>query len=379
MADDRTIGYAWTPKQRSAYPSWLIGGLVAAPVVIATIILTLIAFGKAEPKKHMAEKKLPPEVPAPREPPRDPPAPDPKEKPRPGPAEPTTKPDRPPQTSPKRKPLPPPKPDFPEPTSAELAILKRINLYREIADVAQVTIDPALSHGCAAHAQYLLQNPHIRRLAVDDEDPDLHGFTEAGWKAAKVSQVHAWRGKQPAGWPATVVDYWMATFYHRIPLLSPDLKAIGVGFVTGERGDAGFLVVDCKSRAKPSGVVTATVFPADKQRDIPCFFGMGIGETPSPVPGKDNPAGVGFPVTVTFWNARRVENVRAVFRGPARQRINVWPSAPEYPSPATHLQQNTVCLIPQKRLTLGWVYTVEVSATVDGMDWKRTWSFTTAR
>ena len=381
VTDDAPIGYTWTPKPRSPYPTWLIGAFVAAPVIIGTAILVLFAFGTAQPKKPtpLAQKPAPqPEMPAPRRPEREQPAPIPKEERPPPPQQPAPEPKRPPQATPTPRPMPA-KPDFPKPTSAELAILERINRHREIAGVAQVTIDPALSHGCAAHAQYLLQNAFVPRLAVYDEDPELPNFSESGWKTAKMAHVYVWSGKPPAGWPATAVDYWMATFYQRVPFLNPDLEAVGVGFVSGERGDAGFLVVDCKSRVKPGGIVTATTFPADKQRDIPCFFGMGTSEIPSPVPGRDNQAGVGFPVTVTFWNAGRVQNVRAALRDPAQKKVPVWLSAPEYPSPAAHLQQNTVCLIPQKPLKLGPVYTVEVSATVDGMDWKRTWSFTTAR
>ena len=64
----------------------------------------------------------------------------------------------------------------------------------------------------------------LQGLGGHDESPALAGFSEAGRAAAKASAVAYGLGD-----PLDAVDGWMATLYHRVPLLDPNLKRVGFG------------------------------------------------------------------------------------------------------------------------------------------------------
>jgi uncharacterized protein YkwD len=174
---------------------------------------------------------------------------------------------------------------------AETQALDRINAYRKKAGLKPVSADPALSKGCVAHAQYLVKNadqPSAKSLGMHKEDPELPGYTKEGTKAAASSVIY------PAGDPVAAVDGWMATLFHRVPLLDPRLTKVGLGYAKSDQS-GGFFVVntsgrDGKDAAKP------VLFPADKQEDVPLNF---TAERPDSLPeSKDKIAG--YPITVIF-------------------------------------------------------------------------------
>jgi uncharacterized protein YkwD len=107
------------------------------------------------------------------------------------------------------------------------AILKAINTSRETAGLPPVELDAALSRGCLRHARYVVRNfdhPSVQGLGVHDEDPKLPGYTPEGRKAAQAAVIASLDPPQES------VEWWMASFYHRIPILDPDLKRVGFGF-----------------------------------------------------------------------------------------------------------------------------------------------------
>ena len=66
-------------------------------------------------------------------------------------------------------------------------VIDRINLHRKAAGLEPVALDPALSKGCAAHAEYLVRNvdhPSTQGLGLHSEDPKLPGYTKEGERAA---------------------------------------------------------------------------------------------------------------------------------------------------------------------------------------------------
>lgn len=108
----------------------------------------------------------------------------------------------------------------------EEKILARVNAVRKTAGLSQVRLDAALSRGCRAHARYLALNainPRTHGMAVHKEDAALLGATPQGARAADKSVIAVLLD------PRTCVDDWMATLYHRIPILAPDLERIGFG------------------------------------------------------------------------------------------------------------------------------------------------------
>jgi uncharacterized protein YkwD len=250
--------------------------------------------------------------------------------------------------------------------------LARLNAHRRAAGLPPVTLSAALSKGCLAHAEYLVTNtghPSIRGTGAHDEDPQLPGFSEAGRRTARHAVVAGIE-------PAVAVDGWMATLYHRVPLLGPELQTIGLGFTRG--GRSGWVaVLDVSGSHGQFASGTVVCYPADRQRDVPLAFPDG-GEFPNPLP-QTGPVRAGFPVTATFPRSATVRGVTASLRDAAGQPVAVWLSAPDRPANPSfpNHQGATVCLIPQRPLAANAAYTVAVAATVNDAAWTRSWAFTT--
>lgn len=116
----------------------------------------------------------------------------------------------------------------PDRYSADLdaKMLARVNAARKAAGLKPVRLDAELSRGCQSHARYLSLNqnrPAAQGLAVHHEDADLPGATPEGARAAKESVIAVLLD------PQTCVDGWMATLYHRVPIMTPDLERVGFG------------------------------------------------------------------------------------------------------------------------------------------------------
>ncbi len=105
-------------------------------------------------------------------------------------------------------------------------LLAQVNAVRKAAGLRAVRLDASLSQGCQSHARYLSLNanhPAGRGLAVHREDASLPGATPEGTRAAKASVIAIVLD------PQTCVEGWMATLYHRVPILTPNLERIGFG------------------------------------------------------------------------------------------------------------------------------------------------------
>ena len=105
-------------------------------------------------------------------------------------------------------------------------LLTQVNQARKDAGLAPVTMDPALSGPCQKHADYInrnLDHPKVQGLGIHDEDSTLPGATNEGARAGKAAVIAV------ISEPADSVAGWMATLYHRIPILDPELKRVGYG------------------------------------------------------------------------------------------------------------------------------------------------------
>jgi uncharacterized protein YkwD len=108
----------------------------------------------------------------------------------------------------------------------EEKILARVNAVRKLAGLSPVRLDPELSRGCRAHARYLAQNQRqaaVQGMGVHRQDEKLPGASPEGAKAAKESVIAVLLD------PYACVEGWMATLYHRIPILTPNLERVGFG------------------------------------------------------------------------------------------------------------------------------------------------------
>ncbi|MBI1916609.1 MAG: hypothetical protein HYS12_18025 [Planctomycetes bacterium] len=244
-----------------------------------------------------------------------------------------------------------------------LGVVAKVNAARRAAGLAPVALDLELSRGCFAHARYLLLNaghPSTRGLGMHNEDAKLPGHTPEGRRAGRDSVIAS--GVPPS---ASVED-WMATLYHRVPLLSPDLGRIGFGFVRG--GPNGWINVLNANAGR--GREPAVLFPGDGQKDVPLRLHADA-ETLATVPeAKGRRAG--FPITATFQAGRAVEQVEVALSTEEGKQVAFWM--------VTRPQDGarTICVVPYEPLRPATHYTVKMSALVGGRGWTEAWTFTTA-
>jgi uncharacterized protein YkwD len=105
-------------------------------------------------------------------------------------------------------------------------LLAEVNRARKIAGLSAVVLDDKLSGPCQKHADYVARNldhPKVQGLGIHDEEATLPGATPEGAKAGKAAVIAI------ISEPADSVAGWMATLYHRLPILEPGLKRVGYG------------------------------------------------------------------------------------------------------------------------------------------------------
>lgn len=244
-----------------------------------------------------------------------------------------------------------------------------LNQARKAAGLPEVKLSAELSLGCRNHSRYLVVNkgnPKIAGLKAHEESKDLKEYSEAGAKAAKASVIHF----VP---PSAAIHGWLASFYHRVPLLQPGLTEVGVGF--HNEGTDWACCIDCITGTKNGQNNQPVVYyPADGQIDVPLEFG---GEIPDPLPaGHKGPAG--FPLTITFTQQQNIRMVEFKLRDSQQADVPVYLSTPE--KPATSWEQwNSVCVFPQKPLAKGKTYEAELTCLMDRKPYKQTWKFTTEK
>ncbi|HZT80735.1 MAG TPA: hypothetical protein VFA26_10950 [Gemmataceae bacterium] len=164
---------------------------------------------------------------------------------------------------------------------------------------------------------------------------------------------------------------WEATFYHRLPLLKPDVRRIGFGHARRPGGGC-VTVLDAKTGVDSDKII---IFPPDKHRNIPLEYHGG--EAPHPVPEAQGQR-LGYPVSVAFPHGALLKNMTATLTaGRDRRPVPAWVSTPDRPLVKGRKDAMVYLLTkgPLKPLT---VYTVTVEGEVEGAAWKKTWTFSTA-
>ena len=230
---------------------------------------------------------------------------------------------------------------------------------------------PDLSLGARAHARYLELNPERLGLwpAAYEEDLRQDGYSAAGAWAGRHAVIHR------ASDPETALSDWMATFYHRLPLLHPGLFGVGVG----SAGDV--LVLDTGSLVLDPWQEHWIAWPPEGAEDVPLAYHA---TPPSPVPARDA-SEWGYPVTLQAFlpeqrNALHVELrlLRDTQEGGEPVACHVLdPRAPLF---SRRVPENAWGVIPEQRLDPDTRYTVIARIRGAGSsDGERRWSFVTAR
>jgi hypothetical protein len=239
-----------------------------------------------------------------------------------------------------------------------------LNLARNAAGMEPVTISDSLSRGCYLHAKYLAinsQSPLVGGMEAHKENSKLQGHTEEGAAAGANSVIHYVK-------PSEAIVGWIATFYHRLPLLQPALKEIGIAYYEGE--DRTVSLIDCISGANGSQKLPIVYYPGEDQADVPPAMGP---EIPHPM---ESPGSYGFPITIYFSEYQDVKEVYFKLLDNLGKPVACRVSTPE--EPATYFTQwNSICAIPEEPLLPHIRYTVRMACTLDGVRIKKEYGFTT--
>lgn len=253
-------------------------------------------------------------------------------------------------------------------------LLAKINQYRKRAGVEPVALDPSLNPGCLAHARYLVRNLHHRAtlgLGAHDEDLSLPGASVEGKRAGNAAVISIEDVDPLAG-----LDGLLATLYHRVALLHPHLRRIGVGCAQSNRLRWTTVVDVQRGRVAGSGP-NPVFFPVDGQTEVPLAFPTS-GEEPDPIP-EDRDGQAGFPITVTLPPEAVLRQAEGTLEEEGGNKVAAWFSAPEKPANPLFAkrQGSTVCLIPKDPLRPGTAYLVSLRGEVNGKKWHARWRFTT--
>jgi hypothetical protein len=236
-------------------------------------------------------------------------------------------------------------------------VLVQFNQWRLMNGLPAVTIDQALSEACNKHCEYMEKNGGL----THEEEKDKPGYTAEGAAAGARSCI----GEEG---PVESVHLFYATFYHRLPLIQPSTKAIGVG------SSAKYAAVDGLTRRDQRPWIYPVIVPAPNTYFHPTLFAH---EAPSPLPEGAPPAG--FPITLTFLTGKITDaNVELRLKDERGPVLPLYLSSPEHPAnPKRPDNRMTICAIPKSPLSPRTTYWVRATYKLDGDAREHVWKFNT--
>jgi hypothetical protein len=244
-----------------------------------------------------------------------------------------------------------------EPSPAEVMRLEvaAINRVRQLVGLLPVIVDEELSKACQAHADYIALNdghPDLEEGKIHEQNDKLPGASPEGKRAARDSLIN--RGGEATAGVAT----FLATFYHRIPLLDPSLSRIGFGLAYARKTATWATVVDVGSERRYERVL---VYPPEGATGMPRGSSLARFLAGPPQSASAQQVGRstewGLPVTLTYRGLRLSGEVRI--------------------EPVLLKEVSTVALVPAMHLKPKTTYKVTVSGTAFEKPYQKSWTFTT--
>lgn len=261
--------------------------------------------------------------------------------------------------------------ELPEPDDTALWVLDYINTIRRRAGLPPVTYDKRLGAAATQHAEYVAkegelthsQRPESPYFVAETPTERAHYFGYTGFGVSE--DLHAYVS------PEKAVEDWMAAPYHRIPILSPNVRHMGFGYVDSH---AALLLGYGSSLAKQAPPVR---WPYDGQTDAPTSWDGR--EEPTPLrlyPHVTPPVGPAISLQYGF-DALRLSLEKATLTESNGQDIPVMVFSPDNDDRLRY----AAFIIPYEPLKPGTRYTVEMKGKVTyetgTRDFVERWSFTT--
>ncbi|KAF0246043.1 MAG: hypothetical protein FD180_1037 [Planctomycetota bacterium] len=246
-----------------------------------------------------------------------------------------------------------------------------LNEYRKKCGLPPCVFSATVSAGAQRHSEYLVKNeghPSTEGLGAHNEDPALPGYTPEGQRAGGASDI----GQVP---PVASMINMLGTFYHRIPLLSPHLKKVGIGWATKPGAtDLGWCVIDCGTGVGPRNdkLLQLVAYPAPGATDVQRAFDD---ELPDPIPaGEDHKNGEA--ITLSWFGEGQITGgeMEVKVNGTA---VEGYFTTRQKPARKDHGNGNSLCFIPKEVLPPNAKVEVNAKTTLEGKPLAKSWSFTT--
>jgi pSer/pThr/pTyr-binding forkhead associated (FHA) protein len=263
--------------------------------------------------------------------------------------------------------------------------LWRINYYRHMAHLPEITEDTSLSYGDFKHARYLVMrairtHSLIQGADAHSEDTSDPLYTPDGLRAATNSDVQQAAGEGAEFSGVAGVDAWINIPFHRLSILSPQLLSAGYGYYCESGSCAAAL--DAGSRIQSISPTDTRPLPVEFPPDgssIPIGTFNGA-EWPDPLascPGYSAPTG--YPITLEFdWRLVPLLRSYSVSRDGKPLEVCGFDSS-NYSNPDSSTQAwarnglkgfGAVVLIPREPLIHEATYLVTITASGQTYTWK---------
>jgi hypothetical protein len=252
-----------------------------------------------------------------------------------------------------------------------------INRFRTMAGVKEVADNSAWSEGSRLHSVYMVETDDV----THNPNTTSQWYTAAGKVAAKNGNIAATEWKEATLYWA--INYWMSAPFHGLPMLDPELTAVGFGFFSKPplvSNNIGGVNV-----AATLDILSGLVSPSFELIDFPIFWPPDGGQTwvlkhdlyeyPNPLascPGYSRPsgppiiiqtgAGGGRPI-VTNYSFSSNGNVTSACMFTEATYSNS-DSAAQQSGRGILNARDAIVIIPYNPLIVGNVYRVTV--TLDG-------------
>ena len=269
--------------------------------------------------------------------------------------------------------------DYPANASDDqVEALTEVNTVRAQVGLPAVDEIEPLNLAAEAHADfYALHYDKYQSTGLSPHNEDAsfgEGFTAVDFfDRMQAKGFNGWGGFEIIAFyhnPRLAVAGWVATLYHRIPIVYPGSATMGYGGAGG--GIKAIDVIDWGTGAPTPQGITEVLYPWEGQTDVDrSWDGM---ESPMPPPPPN-----GYPsgpiVTATFVGKEPSVTSHKLVDPTGAELPHTWLT----PSTDQHLADTqTVSLYADEPLAPLTTYRVELAGSRNGQPWTLEWSFTTA-
>ncbi len=254
-----------------------------------------------------------------------------------------------------------------------------LNLFREMGGLSPLGQTDPLTFGSQWHSRYMVVNDEP---IAHSEDQNNVLFDEAGDRAARNGNIFA--TTQLEADQAWAINFWISAPFHLVPILDPQLGAVGFGQSNEDVGTFTMAaVLDVRSQL-PEGQVEATYpifFPGDGSETW--IVRHSLFEWPDPMascPGYRRPSGPAL--VLQLGDGSITPNVSGhVVLMDGRQIESCLFDETSYSNPNAYAQstgrtildeRDAVVIIPRQPLEGGRTYTVQVDANGQSYSWQFT-------